>query len=113
MLVLSMQAHLGPRILKAGLHSSELLAGYDSVEAGCGRAASFSRLILYELLDTAHNRWPDYAPSAHIDDLAQVGRGKEDEVAQGLGGSAEFLGTGLLELRQRISDKGSYSAQQF
>ena len=105
---LGLQAHLGPRTLLAGKHRSEWLPLCGSVLAGDQQSGTFTRMLLYDLLESCHNVWPMAGPIQQVDDLAQTVEGKdEDQVFQRLAPCAVHLATSLQAKRFTISEKSS------
>ena len=50
----SIQIHTACRVLTAGKQTSRLLYPLISIIAGCGRSISFTRAVLYDMLEEAH-----------------------------------------------------------
>ena len=63
----------------------------NTVLAGCGRAPTFGRMAVYEVLRSAHAAWSLAGPRIHIDDIQQGMRGQTADVANTLGPAAAHV----------------------
>ena len=86
LLALVVQLYLCPRILVVNNCYHTGIVPYNAVLAGCAQAATFSKILLFDILEYAHNYcaqaqgllgvpncdvFPQSAPRSYIDDIAQ------------------------------------------
>ena len=78
-LLLGLEVHMAPRVLKAGGHLSEIVYPSGSIIAGCGLSVSWTRATLYDMLDEAHRgfRPQEVTTESWVDDLTTVILGSE------------------------------------
>lgn len=102
-LALSVQAYLGGRRLRADGCLSDEVHPSNSLGAGCRRANTFSRIMLYELLDFAHKRHPLVRSYQFVDDLVQRCEGTPHSIGVFLAPAAAALLKGIDELKCIVS----------
>ena len=107
--MLAMQTHAAPRILAAkGCVSEPIYAPSRGVLAGDAQSVEFSRIMLYELLETMHVQHPKAAPRQYVYDLAQQAvADSQEELYKILRPAACALADGLRALELCISDKST------
>jgi hypothetical protein len=71
-LVLGMMVHQAAMSLKAGVAFSEAIPPAKSILAGCGLSVSWTRAVLFGMLDAAHRQYPaeHYFVDSWVDDLS-------------------------------------------
>eukprot|EP00972_Heterocapsa_arctica_P056493 8335935-Heterocapsa_arctica.AAC.1 len=107
-LALACQAHTAPRILKAEEVVSNIQGGLDtSILAGDIHSNNFARMVLYDMLFEAHNRWGPSAPESYVDDMAQGVIGKPEEVTKLLIDSSTFIVNSLRSKGFKVSVKST------
>ncbi len=102
-LAFSVQAYVGGRRLRADGCLSDQIFPSNSLGAGCRRANTFAKIMLYELLDFAHKKFPLVRTFQYVDDLVQRCEGTESSVALFLAPAAVALLKGIEDLRLTIS----------
>ena len=75
--------------------------------AGCGRAVRFTRIVLYGVLEKAHNAFPQVIPTSFVDDITQRAEGNMEHVPNMLPRAADILAEGLQEIGCTISPKSA------
>eukprot|EP00972_Heterocapsa_arctica_P022730 3346024-Heterocapsa_arctica.AAC.1 len=68
---LSVHMYLAPRFLRANQCFTQGIVPYTGIVTGCGRAVRFTRIVLYDVLERAHNAIPEVIPTSFVDDVTQ------------------------------------------
>jgi hypothetical protein len=119
-LVLGMMVHQAARALRAGEAYSEPILPAQSILAGCGLSVSWTRAVLFSMLEVAHRRYPveHYFVDSWVDDLSSVIQGttqmcKDIAVETGvqLAGAAKQLGLVISEKSKVIFNRPGVAKQ--
>ena len=102
-LALSVQAFLGRRSLRADQCVAVGIDPTNSLGAGCRRANTFARIILYELLEVAHRKHFLVRSYQFVDDLVQRSEGTITSVSTSLAGAAADIMSGSEALGLKVS----------
>ena len=108
-LCMSLMVHLAPRILKCDGSISKIIVVNASIVPGCGKAIAFTRALLYDVLDAAHNMVPRAVPRTYVDDISQrASSAAKHEVVEALCCGGIILADGLQHaLGLRLSPKAA------
>ena len=102
---IDLQIHVGLRILRWCGSCSSPLAPSTSVLAGGKFSNSYARLYLYDILEELHNDFSSVTLGEHVDDVATLGVGIEDEVLDTMKHLAEQFSDRLKRVKLTISPK--------
>ena len=112
MLALGLQARCAQRIIVANNAATEPIFNIGcSILAGCTQSTTFAIIVLYDILEVTHSRWPEAGPKQHIDDLSQSVWGSHEFVASQLTESG-VLANELKQMGFGISSSGNTKEQQ-
>ena len=99
--------YLAPRYLRASQCFDQGVVPYSGMVAGCGRAVRFTRIVLYGVLDRAHNAFPQVILTSFVVDLTQRAEGTMARVLNMLPRAADILAESLQEIGCTISSKSA------
>ena len=103
LLLLSLQAFTGRRLLRADGCTSQFLQPSNSLGAGCRRANTFARIVLYEMLEQAHLRHFRVRTYQYVDDLVARTEGSQQSVCDSLTGAAITIFEGAAARGLKVS----------
>jgi hypothetical protein len=107
-LFLGMMVHRSSRVLRAEGAVSQYLKPTSSIIAGCMQSTSWARVVMYDLLEEAHNRFPVTIQS-WVDDMTQRTHGQHkgseerDKVAQAMVEAGSLVATGMKAKGCRVN----------
>jgi ribonuclease HI len=106
-LVLGMMTHQAARSLRAGEAYSEAILPAKSILAGCGLSVSWTRAVLFSMLEAAHRRYPveHYFIDSWVDDLSSVIQGTAQMCEDIAVETGKQLAASCRDLGLVISDK--------
>ena len=107
LLYVTLLAHLGPRRLRLAGCLSEEVWPSASLAAGCGRANTLARVVLYAVLDEAHKQLPLkaalFSAKQFVDDVTTSFVGVPRVVAAAVACAGDFVVARLQALRLKVS----------
>ena len=111
LLVLEMLAHLSPRVLRSGKCFSRPVQAQRSIVAGVRGANDFGRLVLYDLMESLHNKWsPTVISKSFVDDVNQRAQSTLIRAKAALMAAGLAFSRGCAELDLTVSPKSRISS---
>ena len=109
LLILGYLAHAAPRILKVGTSLGPVITHCsNSILAGDQQSVSWSRGVLWKLLDKLSLVDPEYPCAVHVDDLSHVLVGESaSDLRKKLLSAGRTVGSEVKRLHLTLSDKST------
>ena len=100
LLLLALQVHMAPRILRAGQAYSDVVHPAKSILAGCGKSIAWTRAVLHQLLDEAHrgNGPRQFIMESWVDDLTSVIQGSSPSCTRVAMDTGKFVADGAKKV---------------